>query len=74
MRWLLRPSRLVILALTRIFNERFSCNRGFAALAREALFVNCERDKQDKQDMRDRRDARRLNFRSVPLVSQVSRE
>ena len=31
MRWLFRPSRLGILALTRIIHERFCCNRGFAA-------------------------------------------
>jgi len=50
------PSRLAILALTRIFDEQFCCNSGFAALAREVSFVNCERD---KQDVRNRRDSRR---------------
>jgi len=36
-----------------MIHERFCCNRGFAALAREVSFVNRERDKQDVRDRRD---------------------
>ena len=56
-----------------IIHEHFCCNRGFAALAREASLVNCERDKQGVRDRRDSKiEALGQKFRTLQPLDRLA--